>query len=374
MSGLELGWYSYNTFLIHTPSPYRSFESETFKAAAGSSVQKESITLLQGTYSVMHKKRNSSVQIIMVQCGEHKSYISVVDVDIAISADLWALVKQVLSILSGSGESYSFDMGGSGESSAMGSFDAGEGPVASRARLLSHGTSDEHPPSLASSGDQEQPVSLKKPPTFETEARRGPFLEAASSEERARSFETSSDERGRSFDIESSVERGQSFDIESSVERGQSFDIGSSVERGQSFEIGSSFEKGAAYDVQSSLDRGPSFDSEIKRNKPDTFQWGIADEPSQSDSLGREVSIEITGSDGLPVERGSSYEDEHLLRTAEYLGGPAGGSLDLGSSAGESMDLGGSFESMELPKAPPRSPRRGSPRSPTEQPSPAPGM
>ncbi|MPC14968.1 Twitchin [Portunus trituberculatus] len=318
----EAGGESQQVLIEEAKSTEGSFESETFKslAAASSSVQKESITLLQG-----------------------------------------------------SGESYSFDMGGSGESSAMGSFDAGEGPMTSRARFLSHGISDEHPPSLASSEDQEQPVSVRKQPTFESEACRGPFLEAASSEERARSFETSSDERGRSFDIESSVERGQSFDIESSVDRGQSFDLESSVERGQSFEIGSSFEKGAAYDVQSSLDRGPSFDSEIIRNKPDTFQWGIADEPSQSDSLGREVSIEITGSDGLPVERGSSYEDEHLLKTAEYLAGPAGGSLDLGSSAGESMDLGGSFESMELPKAPPRSPRRGSPRSPAEQPSPAPG-
>lgn len=271
-----------------------------------------------------------------------------------------------------SGESYSFDMGGSGDSSAVGSFDVDEGPVTSRARFLSQGTSDEQAPSVASSEDRERPASLRYPPSFEFEPSRGPSLEAASSEERGRSFETSSEERGRSFDIESSVERGQSFDI------------GSSVERGHSFEIGSSLERGGSYDKQSSLDRGPSFDSEIIRNKPDAFQWGVADEPSQSESLGKEVSIEITDSDGLPasakynlaasVERGSSYEDEHLLRTAEYLGGPAGGSLDLGSSAGESMDLGGSFESMEPPKAPPRSPRRGSPRSPAEEPSPAPGM
>lgn len=283
-----------------------------------------------------------------------------------------------------SGESYSFDMGESGGSSAVGSFDAGDGPVASRARFLSQGTSDEQAPSVASSEDRERPASLRNPPSFEIEVSRGPSLEAASSEERGRSFETSSEERGRSFDIESSVERGQSFDIGSSVEKGQSFDIGSSVERGHSFEIGSSLERGGSYDMQSSLDRGPSFDSENIRNKPDAFQWGIADEPSQSESLGKEVSIEITDSDGLPasakynlavsVERGSSYEDEHLLRTAEYLGGPAGGSLDLGSSAGESMDLGGSFEGIEPPKIPPRSPRRGSPRSPAEQPSPIPGM
>lgn len=243
------------------------------------------------------------------------------------------------------GESFS----GSGESSAMGSFDGGEGPVTSRARFLSQGASDEKAPSVASSEGYERQASHRHPPSFEL----------GSSEERAQSFEASSDERGRSFDIESSVERGQSFDI------------GSSVERGQSFEIGSSLERGPSYEMQSSLDRGPSFETEHLRHKADTLQW--ADEPSLSESLGREVSIEITGSDGLPVERGSSYEDEQLLRTAEYLGGPAGGSLDLGSSAGESMDLGGSFESMEPPVAPPRSPRRGSPRSPA-QPSPAPGM
>lgn len=246
-----------------------------------------------------------------------------------------------------------------------------------RARFLSQGTSDEQAPSVASSEDFEQPAFLRHPPSFELEGSRGPSLEAGSSEERGRSFEASSDERGRSFDIESSVERGPSFDLGSSGERGQSFDIGSSVERGQSFEIGSSLERGPSYEMQSSLDRGPSFETEHLRNKPDTFQWGATDEPSLSESLGKEVSIEITGSDGLPVgasvERGSSYEDEQHLKTVEYLGGPAGGSLDLGSSAGESMDLGGSFESMEPPVAPPRSPRRGSPRSPSLQASPAPG-
>lgn len=271
------------------------------------------------------------------------------------------------------GESFS----GSGESSAVSSFDGGEGPVTSRARFLSQGTSDEQAPSVASSEGHERPASLRHPPSFELEESRGPSLEAGSSEERGRSFETSSDERGRSFDIDSSVER-QSFDIGSSVERGPSFDIGSSVERGHSFEIGSSLERGPSYDMQSSLDRGPSFETELLRNKPDTLQWGVADEPSLSESLGKEVSIEITGSDGLPVgasvERGSSYEDEQLLKTVEYLGRPAGGSLDLGSSAGESMELGGSFESIEPPVAPPRSPRRGSPRSPAQQPSPAPGM
>lgn len=261
------------------------------------------------------------------------------------------------------GESFS----GSGESSAVGSFDGGEGPVMGRARFLSLGTSDEQAPSVTSSEEFERPGSHRHPPSFELEDSRGPSLEAGSSEE-----------RGRSFDIDSSVERGQSFETGSSAERGQSFDIESSVERGHSFEIGSSLERGPSYEMQSSLDRGPSFETEHLRNKADTFQWGAADEPSLSESLGKEVSIEITGSDGLPVgasvERGSSYEDEQLLRTAEYLGGPAGGSLDLGSSAGESMDLGGSFESMEPPVAPPRSPRRGSPRSPSLQASPAPGM
>lgn len=259
----------------------------------------------------------------------------------------------------------------------MGSFDAGEGPVMGRARFLSQGTSDEQAPSVTSSEDFERPASHRHPPSFELEDSRGPSLEAASSEERGRSFEASSDERGRSFDIDSSVERGQSFDIGSSAERGPSFDIESSVERGQSFEVGSSLERGPSYEMQSSLDRGPSFETELLRNKADALQWGAGEEPSLSESLGREVSIEITGSDGLPVgasmERGGSCEDEQLLRTAEYLGGPTGGSLDLGSSAGESMDLGGSFESMEPPVAPPRSPRRGSPRSPSLQTSPAPG-
>lgn len=256
----------------------------------------------------------------------------------------------VTSLLVVPGESFS----GSGESSAVSSFDGGEMPVMSRARFLSQGTSDEQAPSVASSEGYGRPTSLRQPPSFELEESRGSSLEAGSSEE-----------------------RGRSFDIDSSVERGQSFDIGSSVERGPSFEMGSSLERGPSYEVQSSLDRGPSFETELLRNKPDTLQWGAAEEPSLSESLGREVSIEITGSDGLPVtavERGSSYEDEQLQKTMEYLGGPAGGSLDLGSSAGESMDLGGSFESTEPPMAPPRSPRRGSPRSPAQQPSPAPGM
>ncbi|KAG0723045.1 Twitchin [Chionoecetes opilio] len=235
----------------------------------------------------------------------------------AAAASGFSVPKEIVTLLQG--ESYSFDMSSSEESFDAGSFDAGEVPITSRTRFLSQGTSDEQAPSVAASEG----------------------------------------------------------------ERGQSFDIGSSVERGHSFEMGSSLERGASHDMQYSLDRSPSFDSEIKRNKSDALQWGVADESSHSESLGKEVSIEITDSDDLPVsakynlaasiEHSSSYEDERLLSAAEYLGGPAGGPLDLGSSAGEFMDLGSSFESMEPPKVPARSPRRGSPRSPSQQPSPFPG-
>ncbi|KAK8746930.1 hypothetical protein OTU49_016903, partial [Cherax quadricarinatus] len=254
---------------------------------------------------------------------EYETYKSTTSVGSSLPKDSTTLVK---------GDSSSFEYGDSGESSTVASFDGGELSV-NKLRRIGQVSSEEVDSSLtSSSGAQEPSLDLG-----------------------------SSSEKPPSFDYESS--RGPSFDVVSSVERGPSFEVGSSVDRGPSFEVGSSVERGSSYEVRSSMERGPSYDVEYSRSKYGSLQTSSSAE-HESEPLDKEISVEITGSDGRPMsylpvggsyelassmDRGDSYEERNLA-VSDYI--------RSGGSAGESMDLGGSLDGEEPPMPPPRIPRR----------------
>nr|XP_045591479.1 flocculation protein FLO11-like isoform X4 [Procambarus clarkii] len=264
---------------------------------------------------------------------EYETYKSTTTVGSSLPKDSATLTK---------GDSSSFEYGESGESSVVGSYDGGS---AGKVRRVARISSDEAESSLASSSGSHEP----------------------------------------SLDLGSSSEKPPSFDYESS--RGPSFEVTSSVERGPSFEAGSSVEKRSSFEVGSSVERGPSFDVEYSRRKHDSFQTESLLE-HETESLDREVSIEITSSDGRPmsylplggsyelassIDRGDSYLEERHLEVSDYIrpAASAGASLDLEGSASESLELGVSLEGEDLPTPPPRAPRRGgrSPAIPSASPA-----